>query len=110
MLKMLNSKAPQKALIKFFIKNPSTISDVKYISKALITKVKSPSVKTFIGKVQTSSIGFTKEFKSVNTNEDAAKTPKVFISSPERIFATTKSISVLNINLTINLEILNAVF
>jgi len=75
---MLNSKAHQNpATLK-----PGTIHEVSIINKALITKVKSPSVKIFIGSDKTSKIGFIKAFNIPITKATSNATTKVETDTP----------------------------
>ena len=52
-----NSSAPKNALKKFSTSNPGAINPANINSKAFITKVKSPNVRIFIGRVIKISIG-----------------------------------------------------
>jgi hypothetical protein len=76
---MLTRRAAQKALQKLAISKPDTIPETAYRRKALITKVKKPKLKMFMGKVKRSRMGLKKTFRMPNNKAAKTKTLKFSI-------------------------------
>ncbi len=69
---------------------PGTIAAASHKTSALITKVKSPSVKKFKGRVNKSRIGLITAFKSPNTTAAKRAVGKLSILNPGTIFAAIR--------------------
>lgn len=75
--KITRIRLNRKALKKPPISNPPTSIDANITITALMTKLKRPRVKIFIGKVKSNSSGFMVAFKSPNitTRKSAVQKP-----------------------------------
>lgn len=69
---------------------PGTIAAASHKTSALITNVKSPSVKKFKGRVNKSRIGLITAFKSPSTTAAKRAVGKFSILKPGTIFAATR--------------------
>jgi len=76
------SSAPKKAATKPETINPLTKKDTSQKSKPLITKVKSPKVRTFTGRVRISKSGRIKIFKIARTKATTTAVVKSATSIP----------------------------
>lgn len=62
------------------------MADTKSINNAFITKVKSPSVKIFIGRVKNNNIGLINAFTTPNTKAVIKAAQKPPIETPGKIY------------------------
>jgi hypothetical protein len=67
--------------------NPGIKKDAIIIMKALITRVKNPSVKRFIGKVNSNIIGLTKILRAPKTKTTIMATQKLAREIPGKMYA-----------------------
>ncbi len=76
------------------ISNPGTIFATNNISNALITNVKSPSVRTLIGSVNARSIGRMNTFTTANTIAASIAPVMPILAPGTRNVVTTKTTAV----------------
>ena len=82
---MERSKLNRSAHQKFWTLNPGTIALASIISRAFMTKVNSPRVRTFIGRVRIMRTGFINAFIRPITKAATIAAIKPETSAPGRI-------------------------
>ena len=90
-LKIDNKSAPKKALQNPSTSNPGATNPANINKSALITKVKSPKVKIFIGRVTNKRTGFINTFTRAITNAAIIAVRKFATEIP----GTTQAINIM---------------